>query len=140
MRMCLSKKRTILFKTGEEGDSLNLNRSEVGGFAHLEEHKKNVYFWCVNLAPVFSVLQGCVCMFIMDGVMISLINIDLLEVRELNQPWLLTSGFDKDFLYLSTAILAALFNRPSNRMRNNVYSGNFVGNMWASLCWLYAGE
>ena len=108
MRMCLSKKRRII-ETEENEEYLEQNDSEVG-LGHLVGQKKNVSLKCVYIAPVFSVMQGCVCMFIVDGVMFSLTNIDLLEVREIHQPWLQTSGFNKDFLYLSTAILAALLS------------------------------
>ena len=108
MRMFLSKKRRIIEKEKNE-KYLEQNDSEIG-LGHLAGQKKNVSLKCVNLGPVFSVMQGCACMFIVDGVMFSLTNIDMLEAREIHQPGLQTNDFNKDFLYFSTAILAALLS------------------------------
>jgi len=108
MRMCLSKKRKM-FETGEDEKYHKPNASGAE-FGQLEGEQKSVSLKCMNLVPGISVVQGCICMFIVEGVMFSLTNIDLLEVREIHQPWLQSSGFEKDFLYLTTAILAALLS------------------------------
>jgi len=106
------KRRMLLIDGNKEYQKPPENTSSNAENGHEVGDQNRVLFeqkWTAFLLAL-TVVQGFTCMFIVDGVMLSLTNLDLLEVSEM-QPWLQTSGFSQNVLFLSTAMLAALLSQ-----------------------------